>query len=438
MKILHFADAHIDMLQGGRLDSKTGLPIRVMDFLRSIDTIIETAITEKVDMVIFAGDAYKDRTPAPTYQREFAKRIFKLSEAKIPTLLLVGNHDVSPASGRANTLHEFDTLAVPFVRVSSVIEFLKPKDLWGLPVQIICVPWVNRSAFMAAAQDKREVTDTGGEIEERVTNVVQHFIDALDPELPAILTAHASVQGAMLGNERAIMLGKDMVMPSYLVKDPRLDYVALGHIHKYQDLNAGHYPPVVYPGSIERIDFGEINDEKGFVLANVEKGKTTYEKIGLVTRNFIQVDYTITKDKRLLYSSGAGEDEKTGEIATGNDITETIIDATKNSIFGGTEGAMIKIKITYPKEIEDVINDHKIHAAFNEAFELHLVKIPKQEQVLRMNIDIDSLQAMTPMQLLAEYFKATGNPDDFKALEPLAQDIINEVDGKEMVFDQTD
>src|SRR5512138_2052863 len=50
-------------------------------------------------MVIFAGDAYKDRSPAPTFQREWGRRIIRLSQAKIPTLLLVGNHDLSPAVG---------------------------------------------------------------------------------------------------------------------------------------------------------------------------------------------------------------------------------------------------------------------------------------------------------------------------------------------------
>ncbi|HKY52978.1 MAG TPA: metallophosphoesterase, partial [Anaerolineales bacterium] len=79
MRILHFADAHIDMANYGRHDPETGLPLRVLDFLKSLDTIIDTAISEKVDMVIFAGDAYKDRSPAPTFQREWEKRIVRLS-----------------------------------------------------------------------------------------------------------------------------------------------------------------------------------------------------------------------------------------------------------------------------------------------------------------------------------------------------------------------
>ena len=124
MRLLHFADAHIDMANYGRHDPETGLPLRVLDFLKSLDTIVDAAIDEKVDMVIFAGDAYKDRSPAPTFQREWGRRIIRLSQAKIPTLLLVGNHDLSPAVGRAHAIHEFDTLQVPFVRVLSKPELL--------------------------------------------------------------------------------------------------------------------------------------------------------------------------------------------------------------------------------------------------------------------------------------------------------------------------
>ncbi len=73
------------------------------------------------------------------------------------------------------------------------------------------------------------------------------------------------------------MLGSDFVLPASLVKDKRLDYVALGHIHKPQDLNEGKHPPVIYPGSIERVDFGEAKDDKFFVIAEVEKGETQVE-----------------------------------------------------------------------------------------------------------------------------------------------------------------
>ena len=150
LKILHFADAHIDMANYGRHDPESGLPMRVMDFLKSLDTIVEAAITEKVDLVLFAGDAYKDRSPAPTFQREWGRRIMRLSRAGIPTLLLVGNHDLSPALGRAHALDTFATLEVPHVRVIDRPTFLGPEELDGLPLQVIALPWVSHSGLISS------------------------------------------------------------------------------------------------------------------------------------------------------------------------------------------------------------------------------------------------------------------------------------------------
>ena len=59
LRVLHFADAHIDIANYGRHDPESALPVRVMDFLRSLDQIVDQAVSDPVDLVIFAGDAYK-------------------------------------------------------------------------------------------------------------------------------------------------------------------------------------------------------------------------------------------------------------------------------------------------------------------------------------------------------------------------------------------
>src|ERR1700690_1190055 len=185
MRILHFAEAHIDMANFGRHDPETGLPLRVLDFLKSLDTIVGAAIDEKVDMVIFAGDAYKDRSPAPTFQREWGRRIIRLSQAKIPTLLLVGNHDLSPAIGRAHAIQEFDTLQVPFVRVLSKPELLRPADLWDLPVQVIAMPWISRSGLMASMDmDAAQPGEVFLNIESRISELIEGWLEEADPNLP--------------------------------------------------------------------------------------------------------------------------------------------------------------------------------------------------------------------------------------------------------------
>lgn len=407
LKILHFADAHIDMANYGRHDPQTGLPLRVLDFLKSLDEIVETAISEKVDLVIFAGDAYKDRSPAPTFQREWGRRIIRLSQAGIPTLLLVGNHDLSPAIGRAHAIQEFETLDVPNVRVISKPQLLGPDDLGGLPLNVIGLPWVSRSGLMAALEaDAGEGADIYAEVESRLTQLFEGFLEQADPSLPLVLTAHASVQGAVYGGERMVMLGNDLVLSGSLVKNPKLDYVALGHIHKPQNLNEGQHPPVIYPGSIERVDFGEAKDDKFFVIAEVEKGKTSvhWRKLEGV-RPFV---------------------DKFVRVESGENLTARLIAALPEA--SQMSGAIVRLVVEYPRDLEKLIDESALREHAKSALEFHFVKRPQVDARVRLPAD-QSIAALTPLELLELYWKSLRlDGDEAAQLQALAGQVLADPD----------
>ncbi len=404
IKILHFADAHIDMANYGRLDPETGLPMRVMDFLKSLDEIIETALTEKVDLVIFAGDAYKDRNPAPTYQREWGKRIIKLSEAGIPCILVVGNHDLSPSLGRAHALEEFNTLNVPNIVVADRPKFYGPKDLGGLQVQVLALPWITRSGMLAhldmKLSNKEEINE---ELEARLTEILSNWLEEADPGLPIVLTAHASVQGAVYGGERTVMLGGDLVLSGSLVKNPQIDYVALGHIHKHQNLNEDKHPPVIYPGSIERVDFGEAKDDKFFVIAEVEKGKTKVDWRELKNiRKFIDRSIELTSDKQV-----------TEQIKKILPSPEAIKDA------------ILRLVIVYPRDWEALIDDAALRDYTQEAFEFHFVKRPQIDSRVRIPED-KTVGSLSATELLDIYWRSEHHEgEDIDDMKKLAQEIID-------------
>jgi DNA repair protein SbcD/Mre11 len=407
-KILHFADAHIDMANYGRHDPQSGLPLRVMDFLKSLDTIVDTAIEERVDMVVFAGDAYKDRTPAPTFQREWGRRVMRLSRAGIPTLLLVGNHDLSPALGRAHALESFDTLEVPNVHVIDKPRRLGPQDLGGLGIQVLALPWISRSGLMASLGDKMgEATQVYDQLAERLVNLVHIWLEdgGLDPALPVLLCAHCSVEGATYGGERMVMLGNDLVLPPSLVKDPRLDYVALGHIHKPQNLNPGRHPPVIYPGSIERVDFGEAQDDKFFILAQVERGHTEVEWRRLEgVRSFVD---------RLVRLEN--QDDVMGQLRRAMPSPEKL------------SGAIVRLVVEYPAEWEAAIDDAALREQAAECFEFSLVKRPQMQRRVRIPGD-QAIGSLTPLELLDLYWdSAHVEPAERNTLSDLAAHVIREV-----------
>lgn len=411
VKILHFADAHIDMSNYGQHDPISGLPMRVMDFLKSLDTIVDTAIAEKVDLVIFAGDTYKDRSPAPTFQREWGRRMMRLSHASIPVLLVPGNHDISPSLGRAHALQEYETLDPDYIHVVSQPELYKPEQLNGVQAQVIAIPWITRHNVKARLQnqaDSDEAIDPTLQIEQALGTWLEATIEELDNSLPTILTAHASVFGAKFGYEQNIKIGKDLVLPPGFVKRPEFDYVALGHIHRHQDLNEGRQPPVVYAGSIERVDFGELNEDKGFVIAEVSKGHTDYDFHKLAIRPFI--DRSIAIDENFM-------------------VNERIISALPAP--DELKDAIVRLSVHYPREFETLIDETQIRNYAKDAFEFYLVKTPSSMARSRLP-DGQETSSLSPLELLDLYWKQNHKKaEEREELANLAEEIISQVHGGE-------
>jgi DNA repair protein SbcD/Mre11 len=287
-KLLHLADIHIGMENYGHPNPATGLHSRLEDYLHRLDEVLDHALErDPVDLVLIAGDIYKNRTPNPTHQREFARRINRIVRAGLPVFILTGNHDAPATSSRAHSVEIFDTLEIEGVTIASKMRFHVLNTQRG-PIQIIAIPWLNRQSLLT--KDEMiglPMAALESEMLARVGNFIEGTVERLDPDIPTVLTFHGTIGGATYGAERSVMLGQDLVIPRSLLALPGIDYVALGHIHKHQSV--GSQPPAVYPGSIERIDFGEEHEAKGFVIADVEKGNTSWHFVELNARPFVTV-----------------------------------------------------------------------------------------------------------------------------------------------------
>ena len=410
-RILHFADAHIDIANYGRRDPASGLPLRILDFLASLDEIVDTSIKEKVDCVLFAGDAYKDQNPAPTFQREWGQRVMRLSEAGIPIILLVGNHDISPAAGRAHALTEFSTLQVPHVLIidqpgffsSTALSKLLPEGK-TLDLQLIALPWISRSAMAVDLDLKTRDTETLYQaMEEKISKDIDRWLEGADPAVPTVLAAHASVEGAVYGAERSISLGNDFILPKSITCDSRLDYTALGHIHKKQELNPGKHPPVVYPGSIERVNFGEAADDKYFLIADVKKGKTKLNWHRLKNiRPFVDVSLTLSSS-----------DNITDQVKKALPAPEKL------------DGAVARLVMEYPKAWDPLIDENAIRELLKGSFEFHFLKQPQYEPRIRLPKG-KAIGSLTPEELLDQYWITSQTPEDeIKSLNQLAGEILH-------------
>ena len=384
MKLLHTADIHLGMENYGSLDPSTGLSTRLGDFLRAFDIMVEKALSEPVDFFIFSGDAFKTREPTQTQQREFARRIKKLSDANIPVIITIGNHDTSNAMGKANSLDIYDTVQMPNVHVLRELEKI---EVGGL--QIVAYPWLSRAQFEGSG------------------DIFRDLLDSLDPLKPAIAMVHASISGAEFGSERMVMLGGDLVVDKDLLNHKHLTYVALGHIHKRQVLPNTKIP-MVYPGSIERIDFGESKEDKGFELVEIKKQTSgwvaTHEHFSTNPRPFITIRAKITNLTI----------DPTGEI---------LKQIRKHNI----KNAVVRITADFQPEAPTDIDSTKIREALKEAF--HVAPISRNMERVSREVLGESVEELSPLQALEKYFQAKKiSPEHGRKLHLLARGLLHDSD----------
>ncbi len=329
MRLLHCADIHLGYETHGRLDPASGLNTRLLDFKRCFDFMVARAIEENIDVFLFAGDAYRTADPTPTQQKLFAEALRPLADAGIPIVMIVGNHDHPVSFGKASSVDIFgvlegkvDVFVTPTFRGPS-----NPIQTRSGPMQLIALPWPIRSKILSREKYRRATPhEIRGAIEELYTTFVRQSASELDPSMPAVVAAHLTVQGAELsGSERSSLIAHEPTFTVGQLAQPGVDYVALGHIHRFQDRNAeafarGEGPPVIYSSSIERISFKEFDARKGFVLIDIEPGatpRTRYEYVDTPARRFLPIEVDATE--------AADPTDAILKAVAREDITEAIV-----------------------------------------------------------------------------------------------------------------
>lgn len=372
---VHTADVHFGVENYGRIDPKTGIHSRLLDFYQSLSFCVDKAIAENVDFFVFAGDAYKTAHPSPTQQRLLWECFLRLFKAEIPIVMVVGNHDNPMSFGKAHALDLFGQLPLDGFYVVSKPSTFIIKTKSG-PVNIVGMPWPSRSNI---ALQNSNMAAAAHDIVRYISNALTSIIDdcaaRIDPSLPTVFAGHMTVSnGLFSGSEKRAIYGSDpVVMPSTLAREP-FDYVALGHLHRFQNLNDNGNIPIIYPGSIERIDFGERAEEKGFCLVTIhDKAKTTYEFIKTPARRFIQLELTLESPEHQ---------------------TDQIVVALQQQAI---DDAIIKIMYHVPAGMKDAVNRNVLQQMCASSF--HCASImpihayePKERRVaLSVGMDFDEI-----------------------------------------------
>lgn len=410
IRLMHFADTHFGVETYGRLDPATGLNTRLVDFRESLCRTIDDALQRGIDMALFAGDAYKGRDPSQTQQREFAHCIRRLTDAGVPVVMLTGNHDVPNVRGRAHAVEIYRALGVQNVHILNKPDVIVVETATG-PVQIASMPYLMKG-FMLAREDflGQSADEVRRLMEAKYHDHIDELAEQVDRTLPTVLLGHFWVRNARLSawQQNYFNVNEPQVPVGDLARQGVFDYVALGHIHRRQDLNKGSQPPVVYPGSPDRIDFGERDEAKGYVYVKLRKGLAEAEFVTVPgQRELIDLDV-----------------EADGEAPT-EQILEEI---GSRSLLGNI------VRLTYHVSGEKLplIREKDIRQALSSAFMVVALRCDvRRDHASRSQILTESLD---PLQALSHYLdqteKGRKRKDD---ILPYAELLLEELRREEAV-----
>jgi exonuclease SbcD len=222
---------------------------------------------------------------------------------------------------------------------------------------------------------------------QRLDPVLEAEIRRLDPEVPTVLLAHLMADRANLGAERFLAVGKGFTIPLSMLTRPCFDYVALGHVHRHQNLNKSNDPPVIYPGSIERVDFSEEKEDKGYVLIELERGRAQWEFCPLPVRTFCTIEVDV---------SGAADPQAALLKAIGKkDIKD----------------AVVRLIYKLRSEQLDLIDNPAIHQSLSDAHS-YTIRPELVSQLARPRLpELGVGSSINPMDALKTYLD---NRDDLK------------------------
>ena len=256
-------------------------------------------------------------------------------------------------------------------------------------LQITALPWPRRS-MLFSREDTRSlsVEEVNERIQDLFTRAIQQAAERLDPEIPAILTGHITVSGATLGSERSMMLGQDHFLLPSSIHLPAFDYIALGHIHKHQVLREN--PLMVYSGSLQRVDFGEEKDPKGFCVIDLDPSRIQGRRLvdfrfqQVNARNFTTIDVNVPKESR--------------------NPTQDILHAIDRH---NVSGAIVRLRISLTAEQSTILRDGDaaIRDALKDAH--YIASINKQvAEERRSRLPPDTVNGLGPLKALALYLQS--------------------------------
>ena len=263
MKLLHTADWHVGKTIKGQS--------RLGEHKAVLADIVRIADTERVDVVLVAGDLYETAAPNPDAEALVLKTLLDLRDTGAQVIVISGNHDNAPRFEAMRPV--FAALGVTVMGAprrptdGGVVEVSGRE---GESIRVALVPFLSQRGIIRTEQLMGQ--DAGSNIatyDERMRQLVAALCDPFAGDAVNVVAAHCMVTGASLGGgERSAQTYMDYAIGAAAFP-AHAHYVALGHLHRTQQIAGA--APIWYSGSPVQVDFGEHDDPNNVLLVTATR-----------------------------------------------------------------------------------------------------------------------------------------------------------------------
>jgi DNA repair exonuclease SbcCD nuclease subunit len=279
-KFLHIADVHLGI-------KRYNLPDRTGDFFRAWREVIERlALARRVDFVLIAGDLFDRRLVEPQAANHAMAMLTKLAEARIPVVVIEGNHDQHEATSRFSWLRSFSQWGF--------IKLLEPSWDDGIATMQEWNEETKKGSFIDIADTRIFGSNWYGATTGNVLPMLAQAALAKRRENATnIMLLHSDVEGQLNHKvQNALSIAKLVTMRE------AVDYLALGHTHKKFAIEDWAYNP----GSLEACSVDEVEAERGAFLVETD-GVRIQTEFFAAGKDFFQRPF-----KRIPHEINGGED----------------------------------------------------------------------------------------------------------------------------------
>lgn len=425
MKVLHTADWHLGEYPGPVINGENA---RLLDIVRCLDYLVETAEAEKPDAILIAGDLFNKAQQWATpmlHLIDIAASRLRALAAVAPTVLMYGtaNHDNLQAFENIRAMQIIDLYVVTTPK-------LFPIFTTSGPLQIAAIPGLDKGHFRAKhpGMDPAEENQTCSRL---LGDLVLGMGAEVDPLLPSVLMSHYAVAGCEYDNgQQHIFTQNEVILPKEAIAAIPFDLVCLGHIHKAQEVeHCGR--PVFYCGALNGLTFNEEGQDKGFWMHEIEAPWGAPE-IKATPGDYYDADGSyggfISRFIKTPYREFLTE--------TWSDLNvENVInylDADPSWLFGShVKDKIIRVHYSCSEEQNKRLNRKAVEKALYDAGAFYVAEI-KPEKINAGLVKQELTENAGPLENLRAWCKAEGfTPEDTLALEILARPLIDMVSARQ-------